>query len=168
MNFVPHWTWWIQSLLTFKMSESGPNTFVFRPLSPFFTWVLFVRNCTCSHRMCACVCSQYWICWMLDSDMLMAVDLLLPATMARSSCQHVSNIKTGQGRGCRTAQLLNHPHTFSRRHVCEAEDTKMLQKFVFSIILGKRYVQQNFTKHCLNQAHMQTDARQCGKQNEGS
>lgn len=33
-----------------------------------------------------------------------------------STYEHVSNITAGQGRGCRTAQLLNHLRSFSHQH----------------------------------------------------
>lgn len=39
-----------------------------------------------------------------------------------STYEHVSNIAAGRGRGCRTAQLLNHLRSFSHQHTSEDQD----------------------------------------------
>lgn len=131
---MPQWPWWIQSLL--KMSDSGPNAFGFGPWTLFFRLISFIDPyCIHIHIFDCLHCASF-----MFYVMAKAVTGCVPVYVLSIECEgwtvtcwwwvtycstyeHVSNIRTGQGRGCRTAQLLNHLHTFSHQHACGDQDT---------------------------------------------
>lgn len=95
-----------------------------------FALCMFLQDCKCSYRMSASICLWYWICWGLDSDMLMVVDLLFPATISSSIYQHVFfYIKSSQVKDMSAGQ--NNSWIISSR-IHEDQDSKM-PVFVFSV-----------------------------------
>lgn len=87
--------------------------------------------------------------------------------LQRSNYQHVSNIKAGQGRGCRTAQPLNHLHDFfTPTRVRGARHKDALGRCLKCVsVLRSHPMQENnisgktlSCRYSLNQAHTQTDA----------